>query len=139
IVDHYRRLGVHPSFELMPAPGFADLARALTAAGAVQEDVLTVLAGAGRAVAPPAGVEVIEVGPGDRDTFAGVLARGHAVPEGDLAGAIANCRRIPDVPGTRCYLALAGGEPAAAAVLHLPADAGISYLANASTLPAHRR
>jgi hypothetical protein len=116
IVEHYRRLGVRPWFELMPSPGFAVLAPA-----------------------PPPGVEVTDVEPADLDRFAGVLARGHEVREADLPGATANLRRAATVPGARPYLAVVDGEPAAAAILHLPDEPEVAYLANASTLPDKRR
>jgi hypothetical protein len=139
IVEHYRRLGVRPWFELMPSPGFAVLARALTAAGAAHEGFVVILEGSDLAPAPPPGVEVTDVEPADLDRFAGVLARGHEVREADLPGATANLRRAATVPGARPYLAVVDGEPAAAAILHLPDEPEVAYLANASTLPDKRR
>ncbi len=137
VVAHYRALGIRPWFELRPTPGFRHLASALTAAGAAQVDFLAALEGdAGPPPARPGGgIEVRSVDRTELDRFSGVILRGHGVPEQDLPAAVERNRRIADVPGTRLYLALVDGEPAAAAVLFCR---HLAYLANASTLPAFR-
>jgi GNAT superfamily N-acetyltransferase len=73
----------------------------------------------------------------DVDDFARVLPAGHGVPEAGLAEAIERTRRCAEIEGARLYLATVDGTAAAAAVLFLAGD--VAYLANASTLEAHRR
>jgi GNAT superfamily N-acetyltransferase len=139
IAERYRAAGVQPWLELMPAPDFEKLADALDAAGGRQVGFLAMHERDLPAPPPgtlPHGVAVELLGE-DVDDFARVLPAGHGVPEAGLAGAIDRTRRCAQIEGARLYLATVAGAPAAAAVLFLAGD--VAYLANASTLEAHRR
>lgn len=139
IAAHYAAAGIQPWLELMPAPGFERLAEALGVAGgrqvgfyAMSERVLPAPAPGPR----PAGVTVEVVG-SDVEDFARVRAAGHEVPPEHLEDAIRRSRECAGVAGARLYLARVDRVPAAAAVLFLAPPIG--YLADAATLPAHRR
>jgi hypothetical protein len=139
IAAHYAEAGVRPWLELMPAPGFAELADALAAAGARQVGFLAMSERdlpAPPAGALPPGVTVEEVA-SDVEDFVRVLPTGHDVPAEHLEDAIRRTRECPGIAGARLYLARVDRVPAAAAVLFLVPP--VAYLANASTLPLHRR
>lgn len=139
IAAHYADLGVEPWLELMPAPGFDRLAEALSAAGGRQVGFFAMSERDLPAPQPgalPAGVTVEAVG-SDVDDFGRVLAAGHDVPAEHLEDAIRRTRESAGVAGARLYLARLHRVPAAAAVLFLAPP--VAYLANASTLEAHRR
>ena len=135
IVARYREHGVRGWLELAPCERFEQLASALSAAGAAQIGYHTVLYGAASERPLPALVE-IESAP-DPERFADVLLRGHGVPGGARVRDRASVARWAELEKWRLYLARVDGEPAGAALLSLEDDIG--YLANASTLPEHRR
>jgi hypothetical protein len=139
IARHYAEAGVRPWLELMPAPGFEQLADALAEAGGRHVGFLTMSdrdLPAPRAGVLPAGVTIEVVG-SDLEDFARVLPAGHGVPVEHLEEATGRSREHAGVAGARLYLARVEGEPAAAAVLFLAPP--VAYLANASTLEAYRR
>jgi ribosomal protein S18 acetylase RimI-like enzyme len=129
----YRELGVRAWFELAPSNRFAQLAAALSEAGASQIGFHAVLAGPPTA-SEPAGVE-IETSP-EPHLFASVLLRGHGVPDDARVRDRASVARWAEIETWRLYLARLDGVPAGAALLSV--DDGMGYLANASTLPEHR-
>ena len=139
IARHYGEAGIRPWLEVMPAPGFAELAAALVEAGGRQIGFLAMLERdlpAPPAGALPPGVSVEVVG-SDLDDFASVLPAGHGVPAEHLEDAMRRTREAGGIAGARLYLARVEGVPAAAAVLFLAPP--VAYLANASTLEPHRR
>jgi hypothetical protein len=139
IARHCAGAGVKPWLELMPAPGFEELAAALAEAGGRQVGFLAMSERdlPARPAGPlPAGVTIQVVG-SDVEDFARVLPAGHGVPDDHREAAIRRTREHAGIPGARLYLARVDGEPAAAAVLFLAPP--IAYLANASTLEPHRR
>lgn len=139
IAAHYADAGIRPWLELMPAPGFGDLADALAGAGGRQAGFLAMSERdlpAPPAGALPPGVTVEEVA-SDLEDFVRVLPAGHDVPAEHLEDAIRRTRECAGIAGARLYLARVHRVPAAAAVLFLAPP--IAYLANASTLPLHRR
>jgi hypothetical protein len=139
IAAHYADAGIEPWLEVMPAPGFEELAAALAEAGGRQVGFLAMSERdlpAPRAGPLPPGVTIEVVG-SDLDDFARVLSTGHGVPADRLAGAMRRTREHAGIAGARLYLARVDQVPAAAAVLFLAPP--VAYLANAATLETHRR
>jgi hypothetical protein len=142
IAAHYAEAGVVPWVELMPAPGFGDLARALREVDGRHVGYLNVFqrrltGGALDLPEPPPDVTVEAIeGPGPaEDAFQRVLPAGHGVE--DLAGAVLRTRAVAGIDGATRYLARVDGQPAAAGVLFRLGDLG--YLASAATLEPFRR
>ena len=139
IAAHYADAGIRPWLELMPAPGFGDLADALADAGGrhigfhamSERDLPAPVPGA-----LPPGVTVEGVA-SDLEDFVRVLPAGHDVPAEHLEDAIRRTRECAGIAGARLYLARVDRVPAAAAVLFLAPP--VAYLASASTLALHRR
>jgi GNAT superfamily N-acetyltransferase len=140
ILDLYAGTAIRPWFEVFPSEeGVDTVAGAIARAGAVPVTYATFLygsTGAPPVERPASDVHIRTVTADDVDVFSDVLLRGHGVPEGELELAGASQRHWAELTGTTLYLATAGGQPAAAAVLRT--GDGIGYLANASTLPEFR-
>ena len=77
-------------------------------------------------------LELVEVGSDQTADFARVVATGYRLPDATLP----LLGLAPVRPGWTCWLALADGEPAGAAALHV--GDGAAYLGFAATLPEHR-
>jgi ribosomal protein S18 acetylase RimI-like enzyme len=135
IARRYRAQGVRAWFELGPSERFEQLANTLSGVGALHIGFHTVLHGAASERPLPGLVEID--GAPDPELFADVLLRGHGVPDGARVRDRASVTRWAELDAWRLYLARVDGEPAGAALLSLEDDIG--YLANASTLPEHRR
>jgi ribosomal protein S18 acetylase RimI-like enzyme len=135
IAAFYREHAVRGWLELAPSGSFERLAAALTDVGAAQIGFHTILQGGAAAAAPRRDVKV-ERQP-EPEVFADVILRGHGVPDGARVRDRASVARWAEIEGWRLYLARRDGAPAGAALLAIDDDVG--YLANASTLPDHRR
>ena len=85
--------------------------------------------------APPAvetALEVVEVGPGTREAWAGVVATAYGLPDDARPWFAA----IPEATGWHAFLALDDGTPAAAAAVWIDGDA--AYFGMAGTISEHR-
>jgi ribosomal protein S18 acetylase RimI-like enzyme len=136
IAAFYRRHAVRGWLELAPSGRFERLAAALSEVGGAQIGFQGVLQGAA-AAEPHRDVDVDVERQPEPEVFSDVILRGHGVPEGARVRDRASVARWAEVEGWRLYLARRDGEPAGAALLAIDDDVG--YLANASTLPDHRR
>jgi ribosomal protein S18 acetylase RimI-like enzyme len=134
IAAFYREHAVRGWLELAPSGRFERLAAALSEVGGAQIGFQAVLQGA--AAAEPHRDVDVERQP-EPEVFADVILRGHGVPEGARVRDRASVARWAKIEGWRLYLARRDGELAGAALLAIDDDVG--YLANASTLPDHRR
>ena len=75
---------------------------------------------------------IVEVDAAGSETWAQIVATGYGLPEACLPVITA----VPSLPGWDAFLALDGGEPAAAAAVWTRAPA--AYFGFAATLPQHR-
>lgn len=134
ILDFYREAGVKGYLELCPATSSPELLTALAEGGAYQESFHTVTYGlpTRELPAPPAGVEVHQIGRAELDLFLETNQIGFGAPTEIAPG----LRFWYDLEGWRLYLATVDGTPAGAAILVL-AD-GVGYMASGCTVPAHR-
>jgi GNAT superfamily N-acetyltransferase len=83
-------------------------------------------------LAAPAGVEVAELGPGESETFGGIVAAGFGMP--DWAQSLFS--GLPAREGWRCYVAVVDGAPVASAAMLI--DDGIAEFGMAATLESAR-
>lgn len=139
LVEHYRRRGVRPWFEIAPFDGVSALFDALHAAGARAIDGHGLFVGRPGPIEPPApphGVTVTDAT--DAARYGALMAEGFEIAEGPSrqTAAVGFGSWLRE-DGWRAYEAAVDGVPVAGALLAV--DDHIGYLASAATIPAGRR